>query len=60
MAVGRTNARAEHPADRTVKPGALLATVYHHLGVDAAETFRDHAGRPHPILDDPTPIRELV
>jgi hypothetical protein len=37
-----------------------LATVYHHLGVDAAETFRDHAGRPYPILGDPTSIRELV
>ncbi len=45
--------------DRALKPGALLATVYHHLGVDATETFKDHVGRPHPILDDPTPIREL-
>ncbi|MBA4064758.1 MAG: DUF1501 domain-containing protein [Isosphaera sp.] len=60
VVVGRTNARAEHPVERALKPGALLATVYHHLGVDATETFKDHGGRPHPILDDPTPIRELV
>jgi hypothetical protein len=38
----------------------LLATIYHQLGIDASQTFKDHTGRPHPILDDPTPIKELV
>ena len=60
VVVGKTNAKAEHPVERTLKPEALLATIYHQLGIDASETFKDHSGRPHPILDDPTPIKELV
>lgn len=58
--VGRTNAKAEFPVERALKPEALLATIYHQLGIDATLTFKDHTGRPHPILDDPTPIKELV
>jgi hypothetical protein len=60
VVVGRTNARAEHPVERAMKPEALLATIYHQLGIDATLTFKDHSGRPHPILDDSTPIKELV
>ena len=32
--VGKTNAKAEHPVERALKPGDLLATVYHVLGID--------------------------
>lgn len=60
VVVGRTNAKAEYPVERALKPEALLATIYHQLGIDATLTFKDHSGRPHPVLDDPTPIRELV
>ncbi|MBY0460921.1 MAG: DUF1501 domain-containing protein [Gemmataceae bacterium] len=60
VVVGRTNEKAEHPVERALKPEALLATIYHQLGIDATQTFKDHTGRPHPILDDPTPIKELV
>lgn len=60
VVVGRTNAKAEHPVERALKPEALLATIYHQLGIDAAQTFKDHSGRPHPVLDDATPIKELV
>lgn len=60
VVVGKTNAKAEHPVERALKPAALLATVYHHLGIDTSQTFKDPTGRPHPILDDPTPIKELI
>ena len=60
VVVGKTNSKAEHPVERAMNPGALLATIYHQLGIDATLTFKDHTGRPHPILDDPTPIKELV
>jgi len=60
VVVGRTNAKAEHPVERALKPEALLATIYHQLSIDATQTFKDHTGRPHPILDDATPIKELV
>src|SRR5262249_40265194 len=60
VAVGKTTARAEFPVERALKPAALLATICHQLGIDANESFKDPTGRPVPILDDPTPIKELV
>ena len=60
VVVGSTNAKAERPKDRPLKPEALLATIYHRLGIDPAQTFKDHTGRPHPILDDGKPIDELL
>jgi uncharacterized protein (DUF1501 family) len=60
IVVGKTNPKAEYPVERALKPHALLATIYHQLGIDATLTFKDHTGRPHPILDDATPIKELV
>ncbi|MCS7022254.1 MAG: DUF1501 domain-containing protein [Gemmataceae bacterium] len=60
VVVGATNARGEHPVQRAVTPQQLHATIYHHLGIDPSLTFKDHTGRPIPILDDPTPIRELI
>ena len=60
VVVGRTDARAERPADRPLKPADLLATVYHQLGIDPNQTFKDHTGRPIPILDEGKPITELV
>jgi hypothetical protein len=58
--VGATNARAEHPVRRAMRPSSLLATVYHVLGVDTRQTFNDHSGRPVPILDDGRPISEVI
>jgi hypothetical protein len=60
IVVGKTNSKAEHPIERALKPEALLATIYHQLGIDATLTFKDHTGRPHPMLDNATPIKELV
>lgn len=58
--VGKTNDKAEHPIERAMKPDSLLATVYHVLGIDPSQTFRDHSGRPVPILADGEPIREIL
>ena len=39
----------------------FLATIYRHLGIDAARlTLRDRTGRPVPALPDGRPIPELV
>jgi hypothetical protein len=58
--VGSTNAKAEHPKDRPLKPADILATVYHVLGIDTKLTFKDHTGRPHPILDEGEAIKEII
>lgn len=58
--VGATNARAEHPVERPLKPADVLATVYRVLGIDPDLKFNDHAGRPVPILDEGKPIEEIL
>lgn len=58
--VGATNEKAEYPADRPLTPNDLWATVYRHLGIDQEHAFRDHAGRPMPILPFGQPITELL
>lgn len=58
--VGATNSKAEFPTDRPYSPQDLLATIYNHLGIDPAQSFADHSGRPIPILHQGAPIRELI
>jgi hypothetical protein len=58
--VGATNSKGEYPADRALTPQDLLATIYHHLGVDYRRSFVDLSGRPTSILSTGEPIRELV
>jgi uncharacterized protein (DUF1501 family) len=57
--IGATNDKAEHPVERPLKPGDLLATIYRYLGIDPTLAFRDHAGRPIPILDEGKAIHEV-
>jgi hypothetical protein len=58
--VGKTNSKAEHPVERALKPADLLATVYHVLGIDPTLSFKDHTGRPVPILDEGKAIDEVI
>ena len=52
--------RHEHPVDRPLKPSDILSTVYRVMGIDQALAFKDHAGRPIPILDEGKPIEEIL
>jgi hypothetical protein len=58
--IGATNSKAEFPIDRAVKPGHILATIYHQLGIDYHQAFPDFAGRPIPMLAEGEVIREIV
>jgi hypothetical protein len=58
--VGATNARGEYPTETPLTPQDLLATIYHHLGIDPEHTFTDSIGRPAPILPHGRPIRQLL
>jgi hypothetical protein len=60
QAIGASSARGEYPKDRPYKVPQLLATIYQALGIDPAYTFPNGAGRPMYILDDRTPVTELV
>ena len=59
--IGATNPRGEYPTQRRVGVNDFLATIYHHLGIDAANVHvPDAAGRPMPILPVGRPIPELT
>jgi len=58
--VGATDAHAESPTSRPFSPASVLATVYHVLGIDIHETFHDTTQRPMPVLNEGSPIEELI
>lgn len=59
--IGATDKRGEDPTERACSAGDFLATIYHHLGIDSANTFiNDLNGRPTPIVDRGKPIAELI
>jgi Protein of unknown function (DUF1501) len=60
QAIGSTDARAELPRDRPLKPEDVLATMYHHLGIDPEVEFHNEAQRPLKILNGGEPIKELL
>ena len=58
--IGSTTARGETPKDLPLRPEDILATVYNYLGIDTAQEYLDHSGRPLAILSDGSPIPALV
>ncbi|MFI5458182.1 MAG: DUF1501 domain-containing protein [Isosphaerales bacterium] len=57
--VGSSDAQAGSPTERPVTPQDLLATVYHSLGIDAAQYLTRPDGRSSALVEDGKPIREL-
>jgi len=60
QAIGATSARGEYPKDRRYTVPQVLATLYHAMGIDPAQTFANGSGRPMYILDDREMVSELV
>jgi hypothetical protein len=58
--VGRSDARAEKPADDPYGPEDLSATIFHLLGIDAQEVFYTPEGRPVKIANEGRLIRGLL
>lgn len=59
--IGATDKRGVDSIERICGPGDFLATIYHHLGIDSANTLiKDFNGRPTPIVDHGKPIPELI
>jgi uncharacterized protein (DUF1501 family) len=57
--VGASDAKGAEPAENPKTPQDVLATIYHHLGVDAAVQYNDLSGRPLSVLPSGAPIDEL-
>jgi hypothetical protein len=58
--VGRSDARAERPAETPHGPEDLAATMYHLLGIDPNEEFYTPEGRPVRIVNNGRVIHELL
>ncbi len=58
--VGSTDEKGTRPQTHPVRPDNIHATVYAALGLDPALHLLDHSGRPTPVIEDPTPIAELL
>ena len=58
--IGSTDRLGTAPATRPVTPANIHATIYKVLGIDPTLHIIDHAGRPTPVLEDPTAIDELL
>jgi uncharacterized protein (DUF1501 family) len=58
--VGETDRKGVRPKSRPLTPSNLHATIYHVLGIDPTLHLLDPTGRPTPVLEDPTPIAELL
>lgn len=57
--VGASDSKGALPLENPKSPPDVLATIYRHLGVNTAVNYRDHAGRPHPVLAGGKLLREL-
>jgi hypothetical protein len=58
--IGSTDRLGTYPKTRPLTPSNLHATIYQVLGIDRKLHLTDPTGRPVPVLDDPTPIGELL
>jgi uncharacterized protein (DUF1501 family) len=60
IVVGSTDRLGTRPASRPLTPCNIHATIYQVLGLDPKLQLLDPTGRPVSVLDDPTPIAELL
>jgi hypothetical protein len=58
--IGKTDAWAAKPVVTPYQPQDVLAAIYRHLGIDPATTVVDYSGRPQFLLEQYTPIKELL
>ena len=58
--IGSTDRLGTRPHTRPLTPANVHATIYHVLGIDPRLQLLDPSGRPVSVLDDPTPISELL
>ena len=59
--IGSTDRLGEGPKDRPVHFGEVVSTLYHNLGINAAEaTVDDLTGRPRYLVNGHQPMKELA
>lgn len=57
--IGESDRQGARPESRPIGPSDVVATLYHHLGIDLTQSTVNLQGRPIPILSEGKPIHEL-
>jgi uncharacterized protein (DUF1501 family) len=57
--IGETDKHGGRAKGNPYTPSNVLASLYHHLGIDPATTIPDRDKRPMYVLDDRDSVREL-
>ena len=57
--VGESDAKGAFPRVNPKTPQDVLATMYHHLGIDTHQEYLNTTGRPMRVLPSGAPIEEL-
>lgn len=60
QAIGETDKHAAYPKGNPHTPEHVFAMIYRHLGINPKTTLPDFTGRPRQLVDDDTPISELL
>ncbi len=60
QAIGETDSHGDRSKGTPMTPSNVLATLYHHLGINPATTLPDNNGRPMYLLDDRELVKELI
>jgi hypothetical protein len=58
--IGATEKDGGTIKERPVTPGDLAATIYHYMGVPLDTTYQDTTGRPRYVVENGSPIPELL
>jgi hypothetical protein len=58
--IGETDSQGGQSRGTPYTPSNVLACLYRHLGIDPITTIPDHNRRPMYVLDDRSPVRELL
>ena len=58
--VGESMSKADVPKTNPIRPQDLMATIFHHLGLDPKTQFVNQAGRPVFVLEQGQAIAELI
>jgi uncharacterized protein (DUF1501 family) len=56
---GRSDNDAAYPRDHATRPEDLAATLFHTLGIPPETRIHDTQGRPVPLVEEGTPLRDL-
>jgi hypothetical protein len=57
--IGASDEKGAFPKQNAKTPQDVLATLYHHLGIDTEVQYLNNAGRPISVLPEGKPIEEL-